>query len=145
MTKNNLISMEDFDKIVQIQEDHFIDNILSKPGDFVDQKSFDNARDLIIDEIPGLIEQYGHNVLKNRVGAILNPETRQYALENFVDKEEKYIFEYKKVDAEGDTYRLARSYDLILLKYDTRGDRFTKKQVKDAGYNLDKFKIISEG
>lgn len=144
MTKENMISKKDFDKIVQIQRDHFEDNILAKPGNLYDQDSFDNARDLIIDEIPGLIEQYGYNVLKNRIGAILNPETRQYALENFVKKEETYIFEYKTPDTQGDIYRLQKEFGIILLQYGMGTDRFTKEQVEDAGYNLDKFRIISE-
>lgn len=77
----------------------------------------------------------------NKYMAIANPETRDYA-KKFVIEDKRYKFYYKKFDSQGDQYSLTKDLNIIFLEYDIYdASLLTKKEVVDAGYDLNMFNI----
>ncbi|GIC69584.1 hypothetical protein [Fructobacillus tropaeoli] len=76
--------------------------------------------------------------------AIMNPITRDEAKEKYVEKEKKYYWRYKKTNRYGHDIYLETYEGLITLsaykdevvKYD---EKFTEKEVIEAGYNPDMY------
>lgn len=70
--------------------------------------------------------------------AIANPITRKQARDQFVDKEKKYYWKYKKKDDDGDSSCLMKFNGLVKLAYTHRA-LLTEREVNEAGYNPDMY------
>ncbi|MCK8628112.1 hypothetical protein [Fructobacillus cardui] len=71
--------------------------------------------------------------------AILNPATRKWAHDQFVEKEKKYYWRYKKTDEDGDAWYLRKDFGLIIPRPNNTNDLFTEKEIIEAGYNPDMY------
>ena len=77
--------------------------------------------------------------MNQELALIALPKSRDWAHEQFVEKEKKYGWRYKKNDKDGEIYYLARVDGLILPRPIIFPHTFTEKEVIEAGYNLDMF------
>lgn len=136
------VSKELYDAIVKIFNDK------STNGVYYNTHGYDSASQLLYknmqDLFPEILDSDEFNPVNdgNKYMAIANPETREYAYENFVIIPKKFKFYYKKTDSEGDLYSLNKGLNIITIEFDN-GDAslLTKKEVIEAGYNLDMFYI----
>lgn len=136
------VSKELYDAIVKIFNDK------STNGVYYNTHGYDSASQLLYknmqDLFPEILDSYEFNPVNdgNKYMAIANPETREYAYENFVIIPEKFKFYYKKTDSQNAKYLLRKEYDVIFLEYDwDDASLLTKEEVIEAGYNLDMFYI----
>lgn len=70
--------------------------------------------------------------------AIANPITRKWAYEQFVEKEKKYLWRYKKSDHHDYKMYLKKTRGLIMLDSGLPSS-FTETEVIEAGYNPNMF------
>lgn len=72
--------------------------------------------------------------------AIANPLTREWAHDQFVKQEKKYIWKSKKKDYEHDNVYLEKLVGAILTTYDRDfAEPLTESEIREWGYNPDKF------
>lgn len=122
---------EQYQIIVELQRDSYPDSIITGGKVGVPFKSSLTGR---------LYRFVTDNGLDNEVVALANPITRKWAHEQFVEKEKKYYWRYKKKDEDGDSWYLKKSFGLIGLDLDDGYDEsFTEKEIIEAGYNPDMF------
>lgn len=126
---------EQYQKIVEVQEKEFSASILA--GSI--KKNFWSALD---SEIADFIN-YFH--LYDETAAIANPLTREWAHDQFVEKEKKYVWQSKQ---ETDDGKVKRLYDAAIGITDSfkektepihNGNLITETEVKKWGYNPDMF------
>ncbi|MGQ2286728.1 hypothetical protein ACT5YT_05615 [Leuconostoc suionicum] len=97
--------------------------------------------------------EVSHKILfsefKNEIVALVNPLTREWAHEKFVEKEKKYYWTSKKTDNAGFAKRLYKDEDGMIVdhgikKCDSDSDvncseKLTKTEIKSWGYDPDMF------
>jgi|GEM_PF-3864286 len=87
------------------------------------------------------VEGLGHSISEQAL-ALANPLTRGWALDKFVEKEEKFLFT-KIEEVEGDILSLNQFDDGTKIYLDSANPTpLTIKQVEEYGYNLDAFTIM---
>ncbi|KMK52612.1 hypothetical protein FEFB_16600 [Fructobacillus sp. EFB-N1] len=78
--------------------------------------------------------------MNQELALIALPKSRDWAHEQFVEKEKNYIWKYKKTDEDGDTWYLEKDSGLIVPGLPSKTfDSFTEKEVIEAGYNPDMY------
>lgn len=78
--------------------------------------------------------------LNQELALIALPKSREWAHDQFVEKEKKYYWRYKKTDEDGDFYHLIKDCGLILLDCRANGhEKLTETEIIEAGYNPDMF------
>lgn len=138
----NKITEEQYQKIINLFNDingHYNMGLLNH--NVVER--FQNA---VVDELgvdTELIDNWGIFI------AIANPLTREWAHDNFIEKEKKYIWNSKKKDNAGYTKRLFKSKEGMISDYSVIGtknfeitesdEELTESEIKSWGYNTDMF------
>lgn len=128
---------EQFKQLVKIQEKYFPDNVLENglgggsPCQAIRESDI-KMRDFI----------WAEN-LANEAVAIMNPATREWAHEQFVEKEPKFHFILKDTqDLTGRRYHLVRSGRGAIIIYPFAGNdkpKFKESEIKAWGYNPEMF------
>ncbi|USS92014.1 hypothetical protein [Fructobacillus americanaquae] len=78
--------------------------------------------------------------LNQELALISIPKSRDWAHEQFVEKEKKYYWRYKKTDEDGDFYYLIKDFGLIILDCPANWhEKLTETEIIEAGYNPDMF------
>ena len=85
--------------------------------------------------------------LENEIMAIVNPLTREWAHDKFVDKERKYVWTSKKANSSGKNKRLywqmsskaVRDYFTIDENAFDNSEQLTESEIKAWGYNPEMF------
>lgn len=122
---------EQYQIIVELQRDSYPDSIITGGKVGVPFKSSLTGR---------LYRFVTDNGLDNEVVALANPITRKWAHEQFVEKEKKYYWRYKKKDEDGDSWYLKKSSGIICLTWlDYEKKYFFETEVRESGYNPDMF------
>ncbi|MGX7040979.1 hypothetical protein ACWN9M_04280 [Leuconostoc lactis] len=131
---------EQFKQLVKIQEKYFPHNVLELGVGAVTLWGTIKSNDR------GLYEFITYHDLENQAAALMNPVTREWAYEQFVEKEKKYMWNSKKTDKAGHCMRLYRNDHLIITGatanysdevYDDA--KLTESEVKAWGYNPEMF------
>ena len=78
--------------------------------------------------------------LNQELALIALPKSRDWAHDQFVEKEKKYLWKYKKTDEDGNAWHLEKDSGLIVLGFPSKTfDLFTKTEIIEAGYNPNMF------
>ncbi|MCK8626681.1 hypothetical protein [Fructobacillus cardui] len=78
--------------------------------------------------------------LNQELALIALPKSRDWAHEQFVEKEKKYHWRYKKTDEDGEAWYLMKDFGLIVLECTANWhDMLTEKEIIEAGYNPDMY------
>lgn len=129
---------EQFKKLVKIQEKYFSNNLLTygidgeNPNQAISE--YDNKLRLFI-----WVED-----LLNEAIAIMNPVTREWAHDKFVEKEKKYYWTSKGEDSKGLKRRLYIKADRVRDYFEDKflyneNEVLTEQQVYQWGYNPEMF------
>lgn len=87
-----------------------------------------------------LVESKKIKDLNQELVLIALPKSRDWAHDQFVEKEKKYYWRYKKLDEDGESYYLFDDFGIITLEMNAGCYMpFTEKEVIEAGYNPDMF------
>jgi len=129
---------EQYQKIIEIKDNYFPYSALKNR----DNKSF---IDFLSEYNTGIYWLVFNRDLENELEAIVNPLTREWAHDNFVEKEKKYVWQSKQ---ETDGGKVKRLYDSAIGITDSfmektepthNGNLITETEVKKWGYNPDMF------
>ncbi|MCT4419586.1 hypothetical protein EFT49_05065 [Leuconostoc falkenbergense] len=134
---------EQYQKIVEVQEEHFQTTIISE-GRLINDGGFWNV---VSEKMPLLSEYVSSNDLHFELAAIANPLTREWAHDKFVEEEKKYYWTGNKVDNVGFIKRLYKDddgmiIDHVIRKEDTdkaEDEQLTESEIKAWGYNPEMF------
>lgn len=132
MTKK--FTEKQYNMLVEIQEDQYSDDL------FFESKSYENSIAYTVAQKYDVLKWFiDTNDLGNEAVALMNPLTREWAHDKFIEEEERFLFtKIKKVD--GDILNLNQLDGDVHIYLD--GDDptpLTIKQVEEYGYNLDAF------
>ena len=139
MTKK--FTEEQYQKIVNLQEDEYRFSILEGGDDY----NYGFWRRLII--VAADIASFANeNKLIDELAALANPLTREWAHDQFVEKEKKFCWTSKKKDKKGFSTRIVIDLDGLVRTYPTNGmtgqledEKLTESEIKSWGYNPDMF------
>jgi len=132
MTKK--FTEEQYQKIVNLQEDEYRFSILEGNDDC----DYSFWRRLINAE-PDIASFANENKLIDELAALANPLTREWAHDQFVEKEQKFLFTKIK-EVHGKILSLNQSENDRMIYLDIDGPTpLTIKQAEEYGYNLDAF------
>ncbi|MDI6495457.1 hypothetical protein [Leuconostoc lactis] len=132
---------EQFNILVKIQEDQYSDDLYFEP------KSGNKAVEHVVENNnPKMNDFIEQNNLGNEAVAIMNPRTREWAHEQFVEKDNKYVWTLKKVDKNGIKMHLYKDYfgrvcSFLSVKNVNidDSDKLTETEIKEWGYNPEMF------
>lgn len=120
--------------IIDFQTEIFSNNIFSQG---VGNYSFPGELNIFNRDLEMFILNNG---LGNEFMSLLNPLTRVWAYEQFVEQEKKYYWTNKKADDDGMRLNLDRFPDgIVILKYSLRGEALTESEIREWGYNPEYF------
>lgn len=131
---------EQFNTLVKVQEDQYKDGLFFSPKEYADTISYTVLR--ADRELQVFVSQ---NDLGNEAVAIMNPLTREWAHEQFVEKEKKYVWtsERKTGDVFMRLYKSKRGYigSTLVIENGETGlyEKLTESEIKEWGYNPDMF------
>jgi|GEM_PF-3143629 len=131
---------EQFKRLVDIQEDQYSDSLLHESQDIAGQ---------IIDVIEEYDYAFGDFItihdLGNEAVALMNPLTREWAHEQFVEKEKRYVWtsERKTGDVFMRLYKSKRGYigSTLVIENGETGlyEKLTESEIREWGYNPEMF------
>lgn len=123
---------EQYQKLVLLQKEYFSNNVLYPDKDF---KSLVGV--IRIDEkcLYNFIVSYS---LENKTVALMNPLTREWAHEQFVEKEKKYYWTTKKRNGQGKSMKLFHGAGGIVQMMGPK-EPLTEKEIREWGYNPEMF------
>lgn len=132
MTKK--FTEKQYNMLVEIQEDQYSDDL------FFESKSYENSIAYTVAQKYDVLKWFiDTNDLGNEAVALMNPLTREWAHDKFVEEEKKFLFtKIKEVEGEVLSLNQCDKVAHIYLDFDDPTP-LTIKQVEDYGYNLDKF------
>jgi len=128
---------EQYKELVRIQEDKFQDNVLELGfrGVSLKQSIPVGIRNMIIE-----------NGLHNKAIALMNPVTREWAHDKFVEKENQYVWNSKNDTRYGDSVRLYKddeddiSHSIVEKQSPVQSyELLTLSEVADSIYDINKF------
>ena len=108
------------------------------------EASYVKSMQAVVDYISGI----GMSFMSGEAVALANPRTREWAYEQYIEKEKKYVWSSKKVDRDSnvltlyiDTYGMvSTSYRKVYEKNLRNEDMFvTESEIKAWGYNPEMF------
>ncbi|CCJ66352.1 hypothetical protein ABGW26_08300 [Leuconostoc falkenbergense] len=121
---------EQYQKIVEIQEEHFQTTIISE-GRLINDGGFWNV---VSEKMPLLSEYVSSNDLHFELAAIANPLTREWAHDRFVEEEKKYYWKLK------DNEEFSLAYVGVSININLRNkSKLTESEIKAWGYNPEMF------
>lgn len=132
---------EHFNKLVWLQEKYFSNNILDPAT------GGGNLRGTIRSNDQGLYNFIISRDLENQAAALINPATREWAHEQFVEKEKRYVWtSKKKTDASDLFMRLFKSKrgyigSTVVIENDDTGldEKLTESEIREWGYDPERF------
>lgn len=137
---SNKFTEEQYQKIVNLQEDEYRFSILGGGDDY----NYGFWRRLII--VAADIASFANeNKLIDELAALANPLTREWAHDKFVEKEKKYVWQSKQ---ETDSGKVKRLYNAAIGITDSfkektehihNGNLITESEIKAWGYNPEMF------
>ena len=134
---------EQYQKIVEIQEESFPKTIISE-GISINDGGFWKV---VSEKIPLLSEYVCDNDLHFELAALANPLTREWAHDKFVEKEKKYVWNLKGQHKHTDRIRLFKDLsDNSVSNYwaerysrASEQEKLTESEIKSWGYNPEMF------
>ena len=135
---------EQYQKIVDLQEDKFFYNILSTSNGDIGNTFWDEITKMDDVKLHRFIVTNG---LYNEIAAIANPATREWAHERFVEKEKKFVWTSKK-RVGSYKKRVFRMNSGMISDYisgispaylSSHSERLTESEIREWGYNPDMF------
>lgn len=134
---------EQYQKIVEIQEESFPKTIISE-GIHINDGGFWKV---ISEKMPLLSEYVFNNDLHFELAALANPLTREWAHDKFVEKEKKYYWNSIKTYLAGHHSRLFKVESGNVTSYSraepadniSKDEQLTESEIKSWGYNPDMF------
>lgn len=142
MTKK--FTEEQYQKIIEIQADRFPKTIISE-GMHMNDGGFWKV---VSEKMPLLSEYVFNNDLHFELAAIANPLTREWAHDEFVEKEKKYVWKSKEIDNCGYCISPYKDADGLIRAraevkkdqiYATESNSLTESEIKAWGYNPEMF------
>lgn len=131
---------EQFKKLVEVQEKFFIDNVLDIGVEYTHLKEAIQKSDY------NLVHFIRVNYLENQAVALMNPLTREWAHEQYVEKEKRYVWTSKKRTNGGYVHRLFKStYEGVLLATVSpeaeivEEEYLTESEIREWGYDPERF------
>lgn len=129
---------EQYQKIVNLQEDEYRFSILEGGDDY----DYGFWRRLII--VAADVARFANeNKLIDELAALANPLTREWAHEQYVEKEKKFHFILKDMqETQGERHHLVRSGRGAIIIYPFAGNdkpKFKESEIKAWGYNPEMF------
>lgn len=131
---------EHFNKLVWLQEKYFSNNVLDPAT------GGGNLRGTIRSNDQGLYNFIIYRDLENQAVALMNPATREWAHEQFVEKEKKSVWNSKKTDSSGHCMRLFRDRSLVVRGFmsdradeATYDEKLTESEIREWGYDPERF------
>lgn len=141
MTKK--FTEEQYQKIVEIADEYQSNSAFGIIGDTM-QNSI--GEEFYKTELSNEIDFYEN---AKEMMAIFNPLTREWAHEQYVEKEKKYVWTGRKEDNLGSVKRLYKNYKgMIVDRYTRKEDTYTytdedeqltETEIREWGYNPDMF------
>lgn len=137
---SNKFTEEQYKKLVFLQKEYFYNNVLYPDKDFkslvgtirIDEKSLYN-----------FIVYYG---LENQTVALMNPLTREWAHDQYVEKEKLYVWHSKKINNHGKSIRLFKYTNQSIGSFlanrsdkVTEDEHLTESEIKAWGYKPEMF------
>ena len=120
---------EQFKKLVEIKEEQYQSDLFS-----------------VMTENENLYYFIVENNLENEAVALLNPLTREWARERYVDKEKRYVWHSKKNNKYGKPSRLfkdlaqtVRSISVNFTDEVTLDEHLTESEIREWGYDPERF------
>lgn len=138
---SNKFTEEQYQKIVEIADEYQSNSAFGIIGDTT-QKSI--GEEFYETELNEEIDFYEN---AKEIMAIFNPLTREWAHEQFVEKEKKYVWTSKKANSSGRHKRLfwqmsstsVRDYFTVDEKPFDGSEHLTESEIKAWGYNQEMF------
>ena len=134
---------EAFNILVEIQEDQYQDDLFSAAKDYHASIEYTLAH-LDIDLRIFIVK----NNLGNEAVALMNPLTREWAHDQFVEKEKKYVWSSKKADRDSNVLTLyIDKYGMVSTSYRkvyennfrNEDTLITESEIREWGYNPEMF------
>lgn len=122
---------EQFNRLVEIQEDQYQIDLFSAPRD-----DYSSIGDTVTDtdnDLQFFIYQYD---LGNEAVALMNPLTREWAHDQFVEKGKRYVWRLKK---DNDMVISKTSDNWYLDKFPTLNKGFTETEIKKSPFKPEWF------
>ena len=109
-----------------------------------EEYSYPNAMRSVIEKINGYAPLLPDFNTTNKAIAIANPLTREWAHEQFVEKEKHYVWTSKKTDNNGRRIRLYKKFGdsiatTLINSFSDELDQLTESEIKAWGYNPEMF------
>ena len=132
---------EQFNTLVKVQEDQYPKDLSFAPKEYADAIGYTVLRTDC--DLQLFISK---NNLGNEAVAIMNPVTRKWAYEQFVEEEKKYVWTLKKVDKSGIKMHLYKDYfgrvqpflSVTNVNIDDN-EKLTETEIREWGYNPEMF------
>lgn len=141
MTKK--FTEEQYNKLVEIQEGQYSDDLYFEP------RSGNKAIEHVVEKNnPELHDFIEHNNLGNETVALMNTLTREWAHEQFVEKEKKYVWSSKKADRDSNVLTLyIDEYGMVSTSWRKAYEKnlrnenmlITETEIREWGYNPEMF------
>ena len=137
---SNKFTEKQYNMLVEIQEDQYSDDL------FFESKSYENSIAYTVAQKYDVLKWFiGTNDLGNEAVALMNPITREWARDKFVEKEKKYVWQSKQETGDGKVKRLYNSGVGITESFKDKVEIIrtvnfiTETEVKKWGYIPDMF------
>lgn len=128
---SNKFTEKQYNMLVEIQEDQYSDDL------FFESKSYENSIAYTVAQKYDVLKWFiDTNDLGNEVVALMNPLTREWAHEKFVEKEKKYVWRLKN----NNYYRLTNHGGSTQVNISHSSESLlTESEIKAWGYNPEMF------
>jgi len=127
----NKFTEEQYQKIIEIKDNYFPYSALKNR----DNKSF---IDFLSEYNTGIYLLVFNRDLENELEAIVTPLTREWAHDNFVEKEKKYYWRTKKKNDQGESLTLFHGAGGVVQMVGHE-EPLTESEIKAWGYNPEIF------
>lgn len=128
----NKFTEEQFNILVEIQEDQYPDNLF-----YVSKGNYESISYTVSRVDKDLWSFITQNNLGNETVAIMNPATRELAHEQFVEEEKKYVWRLK-TDSDMIVSKTSNGY-WYLDRFPALNKEFTRIEIEKSPFNPDWF------
>lgn len=124
---------ERFKKLVEIQEDQYSGNLYLEP------KSTDKSIEYTVKKFnPDLHRFIWEEGLYNEAVALMNPLTREWARDQYVEKEKRYFWSTKKKNKQGKPMVLFNGAGGVVQMMGPK-QALTESEIREWGYDPERF------
>lgn len=132
---------EQFNKLVELQEKEYPNNVYSSS-----KSGCNNIGEALKKYDLELYRFVVFNDLENQVVALMNPRTLEWAHEQYVEEEKRYVWTSKKRTEQGIAHRLFKKLsgdiDVITVSDEQGiddGGHLTESEIREWGYDPERF------